>query len=65
MLFQLVPERKTVKNRLHLDIRVGDARYEVAEKLEQAGATVLHRGRQGPSEWVTMTDPEGNEFCVS
>ena len=65
VLFQLVPERKTVKNRLHLDIRVGDARYEVAEKLEQAGATVLHRGRQGPSEWVTLTDPEGNEFCVS
>ncbi|MBM7232167.1 VOC family protein, partial [Dietzia cinnamea] len=26
---------------------------------------VLHRGQQGPSTWITMTDPEGNEFCVS
>ncbi|WP_072687134.1 VOC family protein [Rhodococcus marinonascens] len=64
VLFQLVPESKTVKNRLHLDLRVGDGRDRVAERLEQSGATLLHRGRQGPNEWITMADPEGNEFCV-
>lgn len=65
VLFQLVPEKKTVKNRLHLDLRVGDSRADVARQLEERGATFLHRGRQGPSEWITMADPEGNEFCVS
>lgn len=64
VLFQLVPETKSVKNRLHLDLRVGDDRESVADKLVTAGATILHRGRQGPSEWITMADPEGNEFCV-
>jgi hypothetical protein len=29
------------------------------------GATFLHTGRQGPHTWVTMADPEGNEFCVT
>jgi hypothetical protein len=66
VLFQLVPEGKTVKNRLHLDLRVpGEERESVVAGLAARGATELHRGRQGPSEWVTMTDPEGNEFCVS
>ncbi|MEK8072876.1 VOC family protein [Rhodococcoides navarretei] len=65
VLFQSVPEAKTVKNRLHLDIRVGDDRESVVTELEERGATVLHRGQQGPSVWITMTDPEGNEFCVS
>ena len=65
VLFQLVPESKTVKNRLHFDIRVGDKREDVAAQLEKVGATILHRGAQGPSVWITMTDPEGNEFCVS
>jgi hypothetical protein len=66
VLFQLVPESKTVKNRMHLDVRVGadNIENEVA-RLGAAGATELHRGRQGPNWWVTMTDPEGNEFCVS
>ncbi|CCW09781.1 MULTISPECIES: VOC family protein [Rhodococcus] len=64
VLFQRVPEGKTVKNRLHFDIRAGEEREALAGRLVEAGATVLHRGRQGPSEWITMTDPEGNEFCV-
>ncbi|QCQ89865.1 VOC family protein [Rhodococcus sp. SGAir0479] len=64
MLFQRVPEGKSVKNRMHLDIRVGDRREEVAEELVAAGASVLHRGQVGPSVWITMADPEGNEFCV-
>ncbi|MBY4127799.1 VOC family protein [Rhodococcus fascians] len=65
VLFQAVAEPKTVKNRLHLDVRVGDEREAVAAQLEQRGASILHRGNQGRSSWITMTDPEGNEFCVS
>ncbi|MGC0362521.1 hypothetical protein ABH922_000505 [Rhodococcus sp. 27YEA15] len=65
VLFQYVAESKSVKNRLHFDIRVGDEREAVASALEQAGARILHRGRQGPSVWITMADLEGNEFCVS
>src|SRR6478609_7478368 len=66
VLFQAVPEAKTVKNRVHLDVRVGAERQdaEVARLLE-LGATELWRGAQGPFSWVTMTDPEGNEFCVA
>lgn len=65
VLFQWVPEAKSGKNRVHLDIRTGDADVvSVRERLVQRGATVLHEGRQGPHTWVTMADPEGNEFCV-
>lgn len=65
ILFQLVPEPKTVKNRMHFDVRVGDGRRAVADALIARGATFLHDGRQGPFEWITLADPEGNEFCVS
>jgi len=66
VLFQLVPEPKTVKNRVHLDVRVGAERIDAeVERLTARGATVLHEGRQGPSRWVTIADPEGNELCIS
>ncbi|RKS77456.1 hypothetical protein CLV35_1142 [Motilibacter peucedani] len=66
VLFQLVPEDKVVKNRLHLDLRTGEDDVEaVVGGLVARGATRLHDGRQGPSVWVTMQDPQGNEFCVS
>ena len=63
--FQRVPEGKTVKNRLHLDLNAtdGDMAGEVA-RLEGLGA---RRGRlfDEPGDvWTTMFDPEGNEFCV-
>jgi Glyoxalase-like domain len=66
VLFQAVPEAKAVKNRLHLDVRIGagDVDSEVAG-LVARGAKVLHNGQQGPHTWVTLADPEGNEFCVS
>jgi hypothetical protein len=65
ILFQLVPEPKTVKNRVHLDLRPTRADLDaLRDELVARGATVLSRGRQGPHEWVTMADPEGNEFCV-
>ncbi|MFD0265255.1 VOC family protein [Streptomyces sp. NPDC127106] len=66
VLFQLVPEPKTVKNRVHLDVRTGtDDPKAVVERLIDRGATFLHDGRQGPFVWTTLTDPEGNELCVS
>ena len=66
VLFQLVPESKTVKNRLHFDVRVGPDKVEAElERLTAAGATFLHRASQGPHSWVTLADPEGNAFCIT
>ena len=66
VLFQLVDEGKTVKNRVHVDVRpIGDVDLDQFRSALQArGATVLHTGQQGPHTWVTIADPEGNEFCV-
>ncbi|MEU7112696.1 VOC family protein [Streptomyces sp. NPDC046182] len=76
--FQQVPEPKTVKNRLHLDLKVGGGREvplalrrarvdgEVA-RLTALGATVLSTldGPEGTDSYaVVLQDPEGNEFCV-
>jgi predicted enzyme related to lactoylglutathione lyase len=66
LLFQRVPEPKAVKNRMHLDLGPTDrTRDEEVERLLAAGATVYgdHRRPDGTG-WVTMIDPEGNEFCV-
>ncbi|KOU26521.1 VOC family protein [Streptomyces sp. WM6368] len=66
VLFQLVPEPKTVKNRVHLDVRTGsDDPQALVQRLLAKGAEHLHEGRQGPSVWTTLADPEGNELCVS
>ena len=66
LLFQFVPEAKTVKNRLHLDLRFGADRQEAeVARLVGMGATELWRAAQGPHTWVTLADPEGNEFCVA
>jgi catechol 2,3-dioxygenase-like lactoylglutathione lyase family enzyme len=62
LLFQKVPEGKTVKNRLHLDLRPDDQAAEVA-RLEALGARRIDIG-QGEQTWVVMADPDGNEFCV-
>ncbi|MGW0390652.1 VOC family protein [Streptomyces sp. NPDC003042] len=65
VLFQLVPEPKTVKNRVHLDVHTDpDDAPAVVERLIAKGATHLHEGRQGPFTWTTLADPEGNELCV-
>jgi hypothetical protein len=66
VLFQKVPEPKVAKNRVHLDLHVGaDARAAKVAQLKELGATVLWEGQQGGSSWVTMADPESNEFCVA
>ncbi|MBV1853574.1 VOC family protein [Catellatospora tritici] len=75
--FQIVPEQKTLKNRLHLDVLVGGGRsvpvairrQRVDAKVEQLvrlGATVLYRhdGDTVDHYAATLADPEGNEFCV-
>ena len=62
LLFLPVPESKTVKNRLHLDLRPDDQAHEVA-RLESMGARRVDIG-QGDVSWIVMADPEGNEFCV-
>ncbi|OLT29741.1 hypothetical protein BJF83_10190 [Nocardiopsis sp. CNR-923] len=65
LLFQRVPEGKTVKNRLHLDLRVGhDRRAETVKALEALGATVVRTVEEPGASHVTMLDPEGNEFDV-
>jgi hypothetical protein len=66
LLFQTVPEPKTTKNRVHLDLHVGAERRDAeVERLLSLGASRLWEGRQGPHTWVTLADPEGNEFCVA
>ena len=65
LLFIEVPERKTVKNRLHLDLEpVQGSRDDELERLVAHGATQVadHRGKYGPGTgWVVLADPEGNE----
>ncbi|MDL4815140.1 VOC family protein [Actinomadura opuntiae] len=76
LFFQRVPEPKTVKNRVHLDVRAapgltGDARMAAleaeAERLASHGATRVQRFEPAPpleAGHIIMTDPEGNEFCL-
>ena len=62
--FQNVPEGKTAKNRVHLDLRGSDRHAEV-ERLVALGATVRAEvEHESGQRWATMVDPEGNEFCV-
>jgi predicted enzyme related to lactoylglutathione lyase len=66
MLFIPVPEGKTAKNRLHLDLQPSDQTRDAAvEQALSLGATVVGDFREPDgSGWVTMADPEGNEFCI-
>ena len=68
ILFLRVPERKTVKNRVHLDIRTDRSDHDKLAKIAElsaAGATEVRRVDEQGSWWMVMTDPEGNEFCVT
>ena len=62
LLFTPVPEAKTVKNRLHIDLRPDDQEAEV-ERLVDMGARPVDIGQHDVG-WVVLADPEGNEFCV-
>jgi len=63
--FRTVPDRKTTKNRLHLDINPTD-RDQAAElaRLRALGATPVDVGQSGDVSWHVLADPEGNEFCL-
>jgi predicted enzyme related to lactoylglutathione lyase len=65
LLLQAVPEPKSSKNRMHLDIDNPDVEGE-ATRLESLGARRLEAGARNEhgTNWLIMADPEGNEFCV-
>jgi Glyoxalase-like domain len=66
LLFIKVPEGKTVKNRVHLDLMpTQHTRDQEVARLLELGATMVadHRRPDGTG-WVVLADPEGNEFCV-
>lgn len=76
VFLQRVPELKTAKNRLHLDVGVSDGpmigaerkRAQVlpeVERIVELGASVVREVAEMDSFWVVMQDPEGNEFCVT
>jgi predicted enzyme related to lactoylglutathione lyase len=65
VILQRVPEPKTVKNRMHLDLKAADIEAEAA-RLEAIGAKRLDAApfEEHGGAWIRMLDPEGNEFCV-
>jgi hypothetical protein len=64
LIFARVPEGKTVKNRVHLDLNPSDREQdEEVRRLLDLGARHADVG-QGDVSWVVLADPEGNEFCV-
>jgi hypothetical protein len=64
IVFTVVPEGKTVKNRLHIDVSPIDREpAEEVERLIALGARRVDIG-QGDVPWTVLADPEGNEFCV-
>jgi len=64
IFLQRVPEPKTVKNRVHLDVRPTGSMAAEVERLQGLGATVRGYIEEGGSFWTQMRDVEGNEFCV-
>jgi Glyoxalase-like domain len=66
VLFQRVPEPKSVKNRVHLDLAVGaDAVDDEVARLTELGASYAWTSDDRGTRAVTLRDPEGNEFCVA
>ena len=71
IFFQPVPEPKTAKNRVHLDLRPSGTMREEVDRLRRLGATELDLVEKDasavdgqPTFWTVMQDVEGNEFCV-
>jgi catechol 2,3-dioxygenase-like lactoylglutathione lyase family enzyme len=65
IVFNKVPEPKTVKNRLHLDLTSGpEDRDAEIERILALGARRVDIGQGGTESWTVLADPEGNEFCV-
>ena len=73
IFFQRVPEGKTAKNRVHLDVNVGEGLEgeersmrikQEADRLEELGATRQREAFERGEFWIVMQDPEANEFCL-
>jgi hypothetical protein len=65
LTFAQVPEGKTVKNRLHIDVNPTDGEQDdEVRRLLDLGARHADVGQTGDVSWVCLVDPEGNEFCV-
>ena len=64
LLFQKVPEGKTGKNRVHIDLHGHDRETDV-QRLIQLGATRLTDKDEWGTRWTVLQDPEGNEFCIA
>jgi hypothetical protein len=60
LFFQKVPESKTAKSRIHLDVRLEEG--VTVERLVELGAKIVQEWPDGHGHW--MTDPQGNDFCV-
>jgi predicted enzyme related to lactoylglutathione lyase len=70
LYFMGVPEPKVVKNRLHLDVLADGSTEAEVERLIELGAELVEVRRDpdsfdNPDSWTVLTDPEGNEFCVT
>lgn len=66
-LFAKVPEKKTAKNRCHVDFRTEsrDTVQTEVDRLVELGATVIREPKEEwGAYWATLQDPEGNEFCI-
>jgi predicted enzyme related to lactoylglutathione lyase len=64
MMFIKVPEGKSAKNRVHLDLATADRAAEI-ERVVALGATHVHDRDEWGVSWSTLRDPEGNEFCIA
>ena len=66
LVFVTVPETKSIKNRVHLDLAPTDRTQEAeVSRLLGLGASIVDDRREiEPGGWVVMADPEGNEFCI-
>lgn len=64
LAFQKVDDPTPGKNRVHLDLTAADLDAEV-DRLVSAGATLVERRGDESFRWVTLADPDGNQFCVA
>jgi len=64
LFFLKVPEAKTAKNRMHLDVAAGGELRARADELIRLGATEVGEYDEPEGRWITLRDPEGNEFCL-
>lgn len=63
--FQKVPDPTPGKNKIHLDLMVEGDLDQAADELVAAGATLVGKRSAGDFGWVTLADPQGNEFCIA